>query len=309
MARNSKQDTKENAGKDNEKETGIKKTEKPAEKAAPKAEEKPASDKSEKESHDRSAAHKPSSNKRRLITIAAIMTAVILCVASAFIIYRSLRHEKPEEEETPAVSLITDDYVWSNEVDGATFYYEFKDDGAFVVTVGSIEYRSQYEKVEDDDQLQLGVDLNIGSFRSKETAGYADCSLSDDADTGAQTLTCSYDNDSSFTLQKVQMERVQPEPEDGFSPVQSLLGTWNARQEDGSQQVVFHEDGTMEWSLTDSEGVSSATYSGSYSFEEDAVIFTYYAAEKTVVQLKYTLDGDRLNILGSDFVREGADAD
>jgi hypothetical protein len=192
--------------------------------------------------------------------------------------------------------------TWSQELDGATYYFEFKDGGALKAYVGSIEIDSTYQKEKTDSGNTLTVGTNICNFYAGNPATYT---ISGSRILGNQVLNYSYGEGNDFALnQSSRKEATLDLPKD-FTANEDLLGTW-VFQYFGYDiyKVTFNDNGSIKLQFLQ-DGI---TYNGTYTVEGDNINFTYYVADSVATQLPYTVDGDKLNFLGASFIREGSDA-
>lgn len=201
--------------------------------------------------------------------------------------------------------------VWENEIDGATYYYEFKSDGNLNVYIGSIEYNTHFEKQKTKDGNKLGVDIPIGNFYSTTTTGYADYTISGSRILGNQEFKCSYGEEEPFTLKQAANKKSYlqtPELPEEVNTDDDLTGTWTGSSFTGEEyKAEFKDDGTMSWNIYSKSADSSVTYNGVYTIEDSTINFTFTVTENVSVPLDYAINGDHLYFMGLDLVREGSD--
>lgn len=192
--------------------------------------------------------------------------------------------------------------TWSQELDGATYYFEFKDDGALKVYVGSVEIDSTYQKAKTDNGNTLTIGSNICNFYAGTPATYT---ISGSRILGNQVLNYSYGEGNDFSLNQSSRKEVVLDLPKDFTPDENLLGTW-VFQYFGYDiyKVTFNDNGSIKLQFLQ-DGI---TYNGTYTVEGDNINFTHYVADSVATQLPYTVDGDKLNFLGASFIREGSDA-
>ena len=192
--------------------------------------------------------------------------------------------------------------TWSQELDGATYYFEFKDNSAFKAYVGSIEIDSTYQKENTDKENTLTVGTNICNFYAGSPATYT---ISGSRILGNQVLNYSYGEGNDFALNQASRKETVLELPKDFTADEDLLGTW-VFQYFGYDiyKVTFNDNGSIKLQFLQ-DGI---TYNGTYTVEGDNINFTYYVSDSVATQLPYTVDGDKLNFLGASFIREGSDA-
>ena len=193
--------------------------------------------------------------------------------------------------------------TWSNEIEGATYYYEFKNDGTFNAYVGSIEINNSYQKSKGEDGNTITVNTNIGNFYGSSPATY---SISGSRILGNQTMDCSYGEGYDFTLNQASRQEVKLELPEDFTPDEALLGTWVFKYMGYDiYKVTFEDNGGMKLEFVQ-DGI---TYNGVYTIEDGTVNFTYCVTENVAVPIEYkVVDNDNLTFMGYNFVREGSEA-
>lgn len=229
--------------------------------------------------------------KKRFIQIPVIISACLVVAALlGYFVFTGFFLREPEG------------VTWSNEIEGATYYYEFNNDGTFKAYVGSIEVNSTYEKVKSSDGNTLTVNTNIGNFYGSASAAYE---ITGSRLLGNQTLNCSYGEGYDFTLAQVGKKDIALELPADFTPDEDLLGSWIFRYYGYDiYKATFNEDGTMALEFVQ-DGLK---YNGTYTLEGSTLNFTYYVAESIATPIEYAVDGDTLSFMGYSFVREGSDA-
>ena len=192
--------------------------------------------------------------------------------------------------------------TWSQELDGATYYIEFKDEGAFKAYVGSIEIDSTYQKAKTESGDTLTVGTNICNFYAGQPATYT---ISGSRILGNQVLNYSYGEGQEFSLNQANRKETTLDMPEDFVADEALLGTW-VFQYFGYDiyKVTFNDNGSIKLQFLQ-DGI---TYNGTYTVEGDNINFTYYVSDSVATQLPYSVDGDKLNFLGASFIREGSDA-
>ncbi|WP_407383255.1 DUF5640 domain-containing protein [Ruminococcus sp.] len=192
--------------------------------------------------------------------------------------------------------------TWSNEIDGATYYYEFKNDGTFDAYVGSVEIHTTYQKSKTAEGNTLTVGATIGDFYSGAPATYE---ITGSRLLGNQTLTCKYNEEYQFTVKQSAKKDVDLELPKDFTPDENLLGTWLFKYMNYDiYKATFNKDGSMTLEFVQ-DGIK---YNGTYTLSDGKINFTYYVAENFSTPLEYSVDGDTLNFMGYTFVREGSAA-
>ena len=193
--------------------------------------------------------------------------------------------------------------TWSNELNGATYYYQFNSDGTFVASVGSVEVNGSYQKSKDDEGNTLAVSTTIGSFYGSASATYT---ISGSRILGNQTLDCSYGEGYDFTLNQAKKEIVTLDLPEDFTPDEELVGTWYFKYMGYDiYKATFNKDGSMCMEFVQ----DGSKYNGIYTIEDSTINFTYCITENIVVPIDYTLvDHDNLTFMGYNFVREGSQA-
>ena len=192
--------------------------------------------------------------------------------------------------------------TWSTELDGATYYFDFNNDGTFKAYVGSVEIDSTFQKSKSSDGNTLTVGTNVCNFYSGTPATYT---ISGSRILGNQTLDYSYGEGYDFSLNQASRKETNLDLPKEFTPDEDLLGTW-VFQYYGYDiyKVTFNDDGSMKLQFIQ-DGI---TYNGTYTIEDDNINFTYYVSDSVAAPLQYSVDGDTLNFLGAAFVREGSEA-
>lgn len=193
--------------------------------------------------------------------------------------------------------------TWASEIEGATYYYEFKNDGTFVANLGSIEITSSYQKSKSEDGNTITVGTNFGSFYASAPATYT---ISGSRLFGNQTLNGSYGEGYDFTLNQATKTIYMPDLPESFTPDESLVGTWLFKYMGYDiYKVTFTDKGYMTMEFVQ-DGIK---YNGVYTVEDGTVTFTYCHTENVAVPIDYTVvDSDNLTFMGYNFVREGSAA-
>ena len=193
--------------------------------------------------------------------------------------------------------------TWSQELEGATYYFEFGNNNVFKAYVGSVEIESTYQKAKTDSGNTLTIGTNVCNFYSGYPATYE---ITGSRILGNQTLNYSYGEGADYTLVQASRKAVDLELPENFEADPELLGTW-VFQYFGYDvyKVTFNDNGTIKLQFLQ-DGI---TYNGTYTLEDNGVMnFTYYVSDNVATQLDYSVNGDTLNFLGATFVREGSNA-
>ena len=233
----------------------------------------------------------PAAKKKGVLQIPVIISLCIVVAALlGYFVFTGFFLREPEG------------VTWSDEIDGATYYYEFKNDGTFDAYVGSVEIHSTYQKSKAEDGNTITVGSTIGNFYSGAAATYE---ITGSRLLGNQTLNCKYNDEYQFTVsQASRKENVLELPKD-FTPDEELLGSWLFKYMGYDiYKVTFNNDGSMALEFLQ-DGIK---YNGTYTLQDGVVNFTYYVAESYATPLEYSIDGDTLNFMGYTFVREGSEA-
>lgn len=193
--------------------------------------------------------------------------------------------------------------TWSSEQDGATYYYEFKNDGTFQANIGSIEINSTYQKTKSADGNTITVGTNFGSFYANAPATYT---ISGSRLFGGQTLNGSYGEGYDFTLTQATKKIMMPDLPENFEANEDLVGTWIFKYMGYDiYKVTFGDKGSMILEFVQ-DGIK---YNGTYTFDDTTINFTYCVSENVAVPVDYAIvDKDNLTFMGYNFVREGSAA-
>lgn len=193
--------------------------------------------------------------------------------------------------------------TWSSEQDGATYYYEFKNDGTFQANIGSIEINSTYQKTKSADGNTITVGTNFGSFYANAPATYT---ISGSRLFGGQTLNGSYGEGYDFTLTQATKKIMMPDLPESFEANEDLVGTWIFKYMGYDiYKVTFGDKGSMILEFVQ-DGIK---YNGTYTFDDTTINFTYCVSENVAVPVDYAIvDKDNLTFMGYNFVREGSAA-
>lgn len=232
----------------------------------------------------------PAKKKKVLQTPVIISLCIVVAALLGYFVFTGFFLKEPEG------------ITWSNEVDGATYYYEFKNDGTFDAYVGTVEIHSTYQKTKADGANTLTVGATIGNFYNGAPATYE---ITGSRLLGNQTLNCKYNDEYEFTVnQSKKKDNAMELPKD-FTPDEDLLGSWLFKYMGYDiYKVTFNKDGSMTLEFLQ-DGIK---YNGTYTLEDSTINFTYYVAESYATPLEYSVDGDNLNFMGYTFVREGSAA-
>ena len=193
--------------------------------------------------------------------------------------------------------------TWSSEQDGATYYYEFKNDGTFQANIGSIEINSTYQKTKSADGNTITVGTNFCSYDATAPATYT---ISGSRLFGGQTLNGSYGEGYDFTLTQATKKIMMPDLPENFEANEDLVGTWIFKYMGYDiYKVTFGNNGSMILEFVQ-DGIK---YNGTYTFDDSTINFTYCVAENVAVPVDYAIvDKDNLTFMGYNFVREGSAA-
>ena len=238
-------------------------------------------------------------NKRhKKVITTIIIICIVLTIAVGSFVYCAFFFFFSDE------NLLMGKITWCNEVDGETFYYEFNKDGSFVASIGSVEYKGHYKKTNGTNGKQIGIDISIGSFYSSSSAGNAGYKISGSRILGNQIMTCTYAETYGFTLKQTVKEDYVIELPKDFTPDEGLLGTWIYKNGSEIDKIIFYDDGSMTWEIHEGSMNVTAKYRGIYRVEDTYIFFTYNVGEDITVPWSYTLNGDKLFVLGNEYVRE-----
>ena len=275
----------ENAADDAEK--AVEESAEEAAEAAEKAVEETADDAVE---NAEATDEKPAKKKSPLQVPVIISLCIVVAALIGYFVFTGFFLKEPEG------------VTWSEEIDGATYYYEFKNDGTFNAYVGSVEIHSTYQKEKADDANTITVGSTVGNFYSGAPATYE---ITGSRLLGNQTLSCKYNEEYQFTVNQSSKKDVDLELPEDFTPDEELLGSWLFKYMNYDiYKVTFEKDGTMALEFIQ-DGIK---YNGTYTLEEGTINFTYYVAESFATPLEYSIEGDTLNFMGYSFVREGSEA-
>lgn len=193
--------------------------------------------------------------------------------------------------------------TWSQELEGATYYFEFCNNNVFKAYVGSVEIESTYQKEKAETGNTLTIGTNVCNFYSGYPATYE---ITGSRILGNQTMSYSYGEGADYTLVQASRKTADLKLPENFEADPDLLGTW-VFQYFGYDvyRVTFNDNGSLKLEFLQ-DGI---TYNGTYTLEDDGVMnFTYYVSDNVATQLDYSVNGDTLNFLGATFVREGSNA-
>lgn len=234
---------------------------------------------------------KPAKKKSFLQIPVIISLCIVIAAILGYFVFTGFFLKEPEG------------VTWSNEIDGATYYYEFNNDGTFRANVGSVEINSTYQKTKSDEGNTLTVSTNIGSLYGSAPATYT---ISGSRILGNQTLEGSYGEGYDFTLIQSKKETTILDLPEEFTPDEDLVGTWFFKYMGYDiYKATFNQDGSMTIEFVQ-DGIK---YSGVYTIDGSTVNFTYCVTENVAVPIEYSLvDHDTLTFMGYSFVREGSAA-
>ena len=255
------------------------------------SEEKQGSDESDmtvgSEGSAQASEEKPEKKKSFLKISVIVALCLVIAALLGYFAYKGFILKEPE------------DVIWTDKVDGMTYYYEFKKDGTFHANMGSVEFNSTFHKTKGDNGNTITVDENIGSFHANVPFTYT---ISGSRLSGNQTLNGSYGDGDNFTLNQTSEKPALPELPKEFTPVEAVVGTW-----------VFKGIGDDGIKLTlDNKGYMSMEYiqngikhNGVYTVDDSTINFTYRINEDITIPLKYTLvDSDNMIVMDINFERE-----
>ena len=235
-------------------------------------------------------AEAPAKKKRVLQIPVIICICIVVAALLGYFVFTGFFLREPEG------------VTWTSEQDGATYYYEFNNDGTFNAYVGSVEINSTYQKTKSADGNTLTVGATIGNFYSNVAATY---DISGSRWLGDQKMNCSYGDEYSFTVSQTTRKDLSLELPKDFTPNEELLGSWVFRYMGYDiYRVTFNDNGSMTLEFVQ-DGIK---YNGTYTIEGNTVNFTYYVAESYATPLEFSVDGDKLTFMGYEFVREGSAA-
>ena len=239
--------------------------------------------------------------KTVIISIAIVLVAVL-----GFFSYIAFFLREPDG------GIFGRNFLWTNEVDGDTYYYEFKDDGNLFINHGSIEIETKYQKEKTKDGNQLTVNYPGGSLNAEFTSGAATYTISGSRIFGNQKMEGIYGDDetTAFTLEQTSERPAPLDLPEEFNKDDALIGTWVAQNAymNLEYKFMFNEDGSMKLQTILYDYDTTITYNGVYTIEDGVVNFTYCDKENDTVPFEYEVDGDFLYILNGVFTREGSDA-
>ncbi len=229
--------------------------------------------------------------KRFPLQIPVIVAACILVVALlGYFLFTGFILKEPEG------------VTWSTEVDGATYYFEFKNNNVFKAYVGSVEIDSTYQKTKSDSGNTLTVGTNVGNFYSGSPATYK---ITGSRILGNQVMEYSYGEGYDFSVKQASRKEVNLDLPKDFVPDNDIIGTWVFRYYGYDiYKVTFNDNGSMKLQMIQ-DGI---TYNGTYTIDGDNINFTYYVSDSVAAPLQYSVNGDTLTFLGATFVREGSEA-
>ena len=193
--------------------------------------------------------------------------------------------------------------TWAAEIDGATYYYEFQDNGVFKGYVGSAELTSTYEKEKSEEGNTLTVASNYGNMYAGYPCTYE---VTGSKILNNMELNYSYGEGFDFTLTQAKREPVKLEVSEDFEPEEDLVGSWIfSYMGYDVYKATFDEKGYMTLEFLQ-QGIK---YNGTYTLEDGKINFTYVVSENVTAPGEYSVEGDYLNYMGYKFVREGSDAE
>ena len=229
--------------------------------------------------------------KKRLIQTPLIIALIIVLVAVAgYFTYIFFFLREPEG------------VVWSCEYQGVTYYCEFKEDGVFNMHVGSITLDSTYEKNISDGSKRLMIQSYNTFFKYGE---FADYEITGSRILKNQEMKITYEDETSFTLKQCDEVPNPLELPENFVPDENLIGSWTNYYYGAEYCVVtFNNDGSASVNYV----MNGITYNGTYTLENDTINFTFYTDDYIVEPNEYSIDGDILHFLKTQFIRNGSDA-
>ena len=190
--------------------------------------------------------------------------------------------------------------LWTiSDEEGNTYYYEFKDDGTCLMTIGTIDNIGAYYKSKTETGDSLYINQYYGMFAGEYTYTVTGSRL-----LGNQKLTLE-SNGYPYELTQVTHREDPLEKPADFIPNDELIGEWEyVIPEYGvSYTFTFNNDGTMLYNQAD-----TVIYHAVYTVDDDNVHMTFFTNESQTVDLPYTLDGDILNLMELECQRVGAKA-
>ena len=193
--------------------------------------------------------------------------------------------------------------TWSSEQEGATYYYEFKNDGSFKANVGSIEINSTYQKEKTEEGNTITVGINFGNFYANAPATYT---ISGSRILGSQTLDASYGEGYDFSLKQDSKKIYMPDVPEDFTADEKIIGSWLFKYMGYDiYKATFDNKGYMTLEFVQ-DGIK---YNGVYTVDNSSINFTYCFTENIAVPIEYSVtDEDTMTFMGYTFVREGSAA-
>lgn len=218
-----------------------------------------------------------------------------------------------KKEDKPDNNLVG---IWEIEVEGVTYYYDFKNDSKLSVYVDSYTLEMNYTAENSEDSTSLNITLPSADFGAvgvlqPDTEG--EFKITEGTyDEHNRVGELKYADDNAFTFTEV--EDAGPKqakvPED-YNADEKLLDTWvnNYSSDEAKQTVTFNDDGTMFLLETyDNHGTTlSIKRDCTYTAQDGVMTLNYVSGEETSLPIDYTVDGDSLNFGGMLFTREGVE--
>ena len=244
------------------------------------------------EAKEEKTAEEAAPKKKRLLQIPVIISACIVGAALiAYLVFVAFFLKAPEG------------VIWSTELEDATYYFEFKDDGSFNTYVGSVEINSTYSKGKDEDGSDtLSVDTNVANFYGGYPATYE---ITGSRLLGNQVMNYSYGEGYDFSVTQSSRKEYKLELPENFEADEELLGEWVFTYYGYEMyKVTFNNDGSIKLQFIQ-DGI---TYNGTYTIEDGQINFTYFVGQNVAAPLEYSIENDTLSFLGVKFVRPGSEA-
>ncbi|MBQ3418013.1 MAG: hypothetical protein IJH32_09320 [Ruminococcus sp.] len=190
--------------------------------------------------------------------------------------------------------------LWSvSDDEGTTYYYEFKDDGSCVMTIGTIDNIGAYYKSQTETGDSIYINQYYGMF-----AGEYNYTITGSRLLGNQKMILETNGYEYELTQVGSKENLLEKPVD-FIPNEELLGEWEylIPEYGVSYTFTFNKDGTMLYNQAD-----TVIYTATYTVDDENVHMTFFTNEEQTVDLPYHFDGDTLNLMELECHRVGAES-
>lgn len=190
--------------------------------------------------------------------------------------------------------------LWKvSDEEGTTYYYEFKDDGTCIMTIGTIDNVGAYYKSKNETGDSIYINQYYGMLAGEYTYRITGSRL-----LGNQKMYLDY-SDYTYELDQVgSKENPLTKPVD-FTPNEELLGDWEyiIPEYNVSYTFTFNKDGTMVYNQAD-----TVIYNATYTVDDSNVHMTFFTSEEQTVDLPYKFDGETLELMELKCHRPGAEA-